>query len=305
MVRRFFALLLFCVLFSAPAFAGFDEGRQAYDKGHWIQAIINLRPLAENGDTRAMILLGNMYMEGHGVSQDTKEAYGLYHAAALKNNTDGMVAVATLYQTGNGVPANTPLAIGWFERAARLGNMDAALIFAIHMYQGSKGKTYDIKPDHEASYRWFKILATHSTNKRQIKFGEISAARIEKTLTNDEIIAAKREVDNWKPQTPEELGANPEEKLAADYSATHKDDAAPDEKKGDDKKDDGKDGDKKPGDKSGSADVKPGDKQADEKKADETKPAVKKSVTDKKPASKKSDDKPVEDTSSDEDDMGR
>ena len=293
MARRFFALLIFCALMSTPAYAGFDEGRDAYDKGHWVQAIFNLRPLAEAGDARAMILLGNMYMEGHGVSQDNKEAFGLYHAAALHDNTDGMVAVATLYQTGNGVPANTPLAVGWFERAARMGNMDAALVYAIHMYQGSKGKTYDIKPDHEASYRWFKIVAKNSPNKKQVKAAEFSAGRLEKTLTHDELIAADREVTNWKAEAPETIGANPEDKFLAEHGGQKPGEEKPDDKKTDgDKtaapKDDGK--------KSGAADVKPDDKAATDKTAGDKKPA------EKKPADVKTDEvKKSEDTKSDED----
>ena len=286
MVRRFFALLLFCLLFSAQAFAGFDEGRQAYDKGHWIQAIINLRPLAEAGDARAMILLGNMYMEGHGVGQDTKEAFGLYHSAALLNNTDGMVATATLYQTGNGVPANTPLAVGWFERAARMGNMDAALVYAIHMYQGSKGKNYDIKPNHEASYRWFKIVAAHSTNKKQIKAGEFSAGRLEKELTHDEMISADREITNWKAETPESLGPNPEEKFLAEHGVK-----APDDEKLDEQKPDDKTENKKPVEKA------PADKKPEVKKDDGKKPDSK----DARPDDKKPEEPKVDDTKSDED----
>jgi TPR repeat protein len=247
MYRRLFALLLVSFLFTAPAFAGFDEGKQAYDKARWMEAIINLRPAVEAGDARAMILLANMYMEGHGVGQDSKEAFGLYHEAALKNNTDGMVAVATLYQTGNGVPVNTPLAVGWFERAARMGNMDAALIYAIHMYQGSKGKDYDIKPNHEASYRWFRIIAAHSQNKKQAHAAEMSAERLSKKLTHDEIVQGDREVANWKPEMPEEIGPDPEQKFIADFNAKH---PKEEEKKPDEKKDvtapDKKSGTKKP-----------------------------------------------------------
>jgi TPR repeat protein len=283
MIRRFFALLFFCTLFSAPAFAGFDEGREAYDKGHWIQAIINLRPLAEDGDTRAMILLGNMYMDGHGVAQDTKEAFGLYHAAAVGNNTDGMVATAALYQMGSGVPVNVPLAVSWFERAARLGNMDAALMYAIYMYQGSKGKDYDIKPNNESSYRWFKIIAAHSKNKKQVKAAEFSAGKIKAKLTNDEQIAAEREIDNWKPETIEEVGPNPEVKFVSDYNAAHKNDKPEDQnKKPDEKKSDGA--------------------APEEKKADDKKPEEKKAEDKKKPAGKKAETKKDEiDTSPDDD----
>ncbi len=297
MSRRLFAFVLLSFLFSSAAFAGFDEGRAAYDKGRWIQAIINLRPAAEAGDARAMILLGNMYMEGHGVGQDTKEAFGLYHTAALKENTDGMVAVATLYQTGNGVPANTPLAVGWFERAARLGDMDAALVYAIHMYQGSHGKDYDIKPDHEASYRWFKIVALHSNNKKQVAAAQFSADKIAKSLTKDEVIQGDREVANWKPEMPADIGPNPEVKFIADYEKKHGGmSATPDAAKPDDKKD------------GQAANKAPEEKPAAEKKTDE-KPAA----SDKKPdeaklpadkkAGNKTDDKKSDDETGVDDDM--
>lgn len=279
MSRRLFAFLLLSFIVTAPAFAGFDEGRAAYDRGRWVQAIFNLRPAAENGDARAMILLGNMYMEGHGVAQDTKEAWGLYHSAALKDNTDGMVAVATLYQTGNGVPTNTPLAVGWFERAARLGDMDAALIYAIHMYQGSHGKDYDIKPDHEASYRWFKIVAAHSKNPKQVKAAQFSADRIAKTLTHDELVSGDREVANWKPEMPAEIGPNPEEKFMAGLKDKGAAKPAP-SSKGDagkampDKTDaDGGSATQAPEEKKATdaapADKKSGSKKADDKKSDE------------------------------------
>lgn len=247
-----FALLFF--LLPAQAFAGFDEGKEAYDKGKWVQAIFNLRPAVMAGDARAMILLGNMYMEGHGVGQDTKEAFALYHGAAMKDNTDGMVAIATLYQTGNGTIANVPLAIGWFERAARLGNMDAALVYAIHMYQGSHGKDYDIKPNHEASYRWFKIVAANSKNKKQARAAQFSADNLAKSLTNDEVIAGDREVTNWKPELPESLGPDPEQKFVKEFDEKEK------EKKEEEKK---------------AEEEKKESPPAPEKKPDEKKPAPK------------------------------
>jgi TPR repeat protein len=214
MLNRLFAVLLFSVLAAAPAQAGFEEGKTFYDKGNWIQAIINLRPLVEAGDARAMILLGNMYLDGHGVAADETEAFGLYHQAAEKGNTDGMVAIAALYQTGKGVPENTPLAIGWFERAARLGNQTAQFMYAIHLYQGSKGAAYDIKADHPASYKWFRI-ATGGPNKKLGNLAKITAERMMTKLANDDIVKGDRESANWKPEMPETLGPDPEEKMVA------------------------------------------------------------------------------------------
>ena len=118
-------------LLSTQAFAGFLEGKKAYDKADWMTAIMNLRPLVEAGDARAAVLLGNMYLDGHGVNEDAVEAASLYRKAALAHNTDAMVALAVLYQKGRGVDINIPVSRGWYERAARLGNQPAAFLYAL------------------------------------------------------------------------------------------------------------------------------------------------------------------------------
>lgn len=215
MFKRLLIVFAFCALYSAPAFAGFEEGKAAYDKGNWIQAIINLRPAVEKGDPRAMVLLGNMYMDGHGVTADPTEGFGLYHQAAKLGNTDGMVAIATLYQTGNGVLINTNLAINWFGRAARLGNMEGALVYGIHLYQGSHGNSFDFRPDHEASYRWFRIVQAHAVNKALSEAGKHSAERIARTLMQDDIVRGDREAADWKAEAAAGLGPDPEDALAA------------------------------------------------------------------------------------------
>ncbi|HYD17050.1 MAG TPA: hypothetical protein VEF76_01060 [Patescibacteria group bacterium] len=194
----------------------FARGKRAYDRGDWMKAIADLRPLAEYGDVRGMMLLGNMYAVGNGVSKDEREAFGLYHRAAMLGNTEGMVAIAAMYQRGIGVGLNTRLAIGWFERAARLGDQTGAFFYAIHNFQGSKGTTYDLKADHLAAYKWFRIAATNGDNKRIRNEAFKLALRLEEKLPPDQVIDAKKEVAGWAPDTLDVLGPDPEAKLAAE-----------------------------------------------------------------------------------------
>lgn len=150
-------LVLVAVLFSSTAaFAGFDEGKHAYDTKNWTQAILNLRPLAESKDPRAMVLLGNMYAQGYGVSADPVEAFNLYLSAARLGNVDGAISVATMYQKGTGTTVNTFLSIAWFERAAKMGSQLGAFFYGVHMFQGAKSEKQDIKPDHAEAYFWFR-----------------------------------------------------------------------------------------------------------------------------------------------------
>ncbi len=192
----------------------FARGKRAYDRGDWMKAIADLRPLAEFGDVRGMMLLGNMYQLGNGVSVDMREAFSLYHRAAMAGSTDGMVAIAAMYQSGIGVSLNTRLAIGWFERAARMGDQSGAFFYAIHNFQGSKGTTYDLKADPLAAYKWFRIAATNGENKRIRNSAFKLCLKLEEKLPPDKVIDVKKEVETWAPDTLDELGPDPEAVLA-------------------------------------------------------------------------------------------
>lgn len=192
----------------------FARGKRAYDRGDWMKAIADLRPLAEYGDVRGMMLLGNMYQLGNGVGVDMREAFSLYHRAAMAGSTDGMVAIAAMYQAGIGVSLNTRLAIGWFERAARMGDQSGAFFFAIHNFQGSKGTTYDMKADTLAAYKWFRIAATNGENKRIRNSAFKLCLKLEEKLPPDKVIEVKKEVETWAPDTLDELGPDPEAVLA-------------------------------------------------------------------------------------------
>jgi Sel1 repeat len=200
-------------LLGAQAFAGFLEGKKAYDKADWMTAIMNLRPLVEAGDARAAVLLGNMYLDGHGVAEDAVEAATLYRKSALANNTDAMIALAVLYQQGRGLEINIPVSRGWYERAARLGNQPAAFIYALHLFGGSKGLRFDFKPDPAGAYKWLKIVAIHGPDKKLGATSDKMAEQIvaQKLITNDELVAADRDVANWKAEMPESFIRTPEE----------------------------------------------------------------------------------------------
>lgn len=221
-------VLAFLVALPMAAHANFLEGKKSYDNKNWRRAILHLRPLVEQGDARAMVLMGNMYAEGHGVEKDTTEAFTLYYRAAERNNTDGMLATATLYQTGDGVPANTRLAIMWFERGAQLGHQTSAFFYAMHLYQGSKGATFDFKPDHVAAYKWFRIAARSRGNPKLAKTADTIAEKLRTELHYNDVEAADRAVVEWVPTEPRNLGPLPEAALAAEREANG-DVAAPQE----------------------------------------------------------------------------
>jgi TPR repeat protein len=68
--------------FLSTAYAGFDEGYAAYNKGDFKSAAAEFRPLAEQGHASAQYNLGVMYNNGQGVVQDYKEAYAWLSVSA-------------------------------------------------------------------------------------------------------------------------------------------------------------------------------------------------------------------------------
>lgn len=203
--RLALCLTLVCLL-SQPAFAGFEEGRKFYNARKWKEAILHLRPLAEKGDDRAMMLLGNMYNEGFGVERNYREALSLYKkAATIKNNTEAMIAVATSHLKGLGVPASRKTALQWFERSADLGNQGAAFLLAIMLYQGNNDPDDLITPDHVAAYKWLKVASLQDDYP---KFKQASAGVLEKLavkLTAEQVAEAEKAAAAWKPADPEKL----------------------------------------------------------------------------------------------------
>ncbi len=61
---------------TAPAWAGFDEGVAAYNRGDYATALREWRPLAKQGNAKAQHNLGVIYDKGRGITQDDAEAAG-------------------------------------------------------------------------------------------------------------------------------------------------------------------------------------------------------------------------------------
>ncbi len=124
-MKRILAALLLVTL-AAPAWAGWDEGVAAYDRGDYATALREFRVLAEQGDADAQFSLGDMYYSGYGVPQDNTEAVRWYRKAADQGDISGQDSLAIMYYAGWGVPQNYVQAHMWWNLAAALGHKYAA-----------------------------------------------------------------------------------------------------------------------------------------------------------------------------------
>jgi len=87
---RFIATAFLCLLLATPAWADFDEGWAAYQRGDYATALREYRPLAEQGGATAQYNLGLMYANGQGVPQDYVQAHKWLNLAATQGNKNAV-----------------------------------------------------------------------------------------------------------------------------------------------------------------------------------------------------------------------
>ena len=96
-------VLLWSVL-QGGAWAGFEEGLAAAERGEYATALREWQPLAEAGDARAQYGLGLMYATGQGVPKSDVEAVKWYRLAADQGEANAQNNLGLMYVNGQGVP---------------------------------------------------------------------------------------------------------------------------------------------------------------------------------------------------------
>lgn len=121
-------VLFFCLMFTAPlVYAGFDEAAAAFAAGDYTKALIDIRPLAEQGDARGQYSMGVLYENGFGVVKDPQQAAAWYLKAALQGNSDAQYNLGAMNEHGTGIPVNYVEAARWYRPVAAFGNSDGDL----------------------------------------------------------------------------------------------------------------------------------------------------------------------------------
>ena len=103
---------------TAPAWAGWDEGVAAYDRGDYATALRDWRPLAEQGNANAQFFLGLMYGNGLGVPRDYAKALQWWRKAAEQGVAGAQYNLGQMYRYGYGVPQDYVQAHMWYSLAA-------------------------------------------------------------------------------------------------------------------------------------------------------------------------------------------
>jgi len=105
--------------------AKYQKGLHYYKEKNYQKASTLFKEAAKQGYAPAEENLGNMYLNGLGVSRDDDKAAYWYKKAAEQGNAAAEANLGSMYVYGLGVPKDYTKAVYWFKKAAEQGNATA------------------------------------------------------------------------------------------------------------------------------------------------------------------------------------
>ncbi len=194
------ALFAIVLAFAAPVAAqDFEAGFKAYRDGDYAAALLEWRPLAEQGQARAQAMLGIIYDNGLGVPEDDAGAVKWYRMAADQGDTNGQYKLGIMYGEGQGVAVDHAEAAKWYRMAADQGDERAQASLGL-MYLNGDG----VPQDYVLAHMWSNLAASQE-DEGAISLRELVAGR----MTPEQIAEAQKLAREWAPNSPSISLASP------------------------------------------------------------------------------------------------
>jgi hypothetical protein len=148
------AVIVFGLAASPSMAAGPEDGRRAYDAGHYADAMGVWAELSRRGNPDAQFGLGLLYDLGNGTQEDPETAFFWYKAAADAGLAAAEFNVAAMYDAGRGVTRSATDAALWYARAASHGHHRAQFDLGL-LYQQGEG----VPRNTAAAAAWMRAAA--------------------------------------------------------------------------------------------------------------------------------------------------
>ena len=143
---------------------------------------------AEAGDLAARFELGNRYLNGNGVLQNSTEALHWFTLAAEQGNRNAQYNVGVIYLNGVGVEPDAAKAVEWFSKAADNGDPPSQFAMAVLLFEGLPELPQDIAQ----AYKWF-VLAGASGDQT----AAANAVLVQEMLAPEVVEAMQLEAQQW------------------------------------------------------------------------------------------------------------
>jgi len=156
------------------------------------EAFLWFRRAAQKGVAEAQVDLGLCYAKGRGVEDNAVEAVYWFRKAAEQGNAEARYQLGQCYFEGRGVTKNTAEGFKWTQLAAEQGNASGECRLGL-CYERGEG----VAQDHVQAHKWYNLAAAQDDqNAADIR---VTIAKIETSLTKDQIVEAQRLARDFKP----------------------------------------------------------------------------------------------------------
>lgn len=183
-------LLLISLLIVSVAHAGLEEGIAARERGDYATALLEIQPLAEQGNAVAQATLGLMYAKGQGVIHNFVKALEWHRKAALQGVPQAQHFLGVMYAQRHGISHDDFEAVKWFSKAAEQGYAPAQFNLGL-MYDYGWG----VRLDYVEAHKWYSLAAAQGDDD-----GLRNKTNVEKRMTPEEISSAKELARTWAPK---------------------------------------------------------------------------------------------------------
>ena len=103
-----------------------EDAARAFENGDYSTAFELWRPLAQQGDARAQLELGRMYLRGQGRDPDYRKALKWIRRAAEQGDVTAQYWLGMMYADGLSTRRDFVASLMWFNIAANRGNESAS-----------------------------------------------------------------------------------------------------------------------------------------------------------------------------------
>ncbi len=165
-----------------------DKGVEAANKGDYVAAVAEWRPLAEQGLAEAQYNMGLMYDEGQGVSQDYKEAFKWYILSAEQGDVKAQYNLGVMHYNGKGVVQDYSEALKWWRLAAEQDRAEAQFNLGV-MYHKGEGVT----KNNLISHMWHSFAVLNG-----LKKSEEYRVKVTRNMTPEQIAEAQKLARDWR-----------------------------------------------------------------------------------------------------------
>jgi uncharacterized protein len=154
-----------------------EDGKAALNLKDYQTTLNLLKPLAEQENAEAQFLVGNLYLDGHGVKIDNIEGANWIKRAADQNYVPAQVKLGHLYEVCKGddrwagcvvLPQHDNIkAMKWFRKAADQGSAEAEYRIGSMYWLGSTA----IPKNEKEALLWSQKSAEHGYSSAQLSLG--------------------------------------------------------------------------------------------------------------------------------------